>query len=144
MTPVRADTTERLPTTEWIGAALAVSWLGVYLHNVQEFDLPIWSPEHSGPLAVAVLLGLTWWLRPGRGVGIVLVGWAVLNVLGGAVLTVLPLDVLPFEPEQSLTHYAAHAVYGLLQVPLVVHGFRAVRGGAATGVPPHSQDPPSR
>ena len=30
--------------------------------------------------------------------------WAVINLLGGAI-SVLPLPMLPFNPEQTLTHY---------------------------------------
>ena len=39
----------------------------------------------------------------------------------------LPLPILPFSPEQSLTHYAAHVVYAVGQVPLVVVSYRALR-----------------
>ncbi len=35
-------------------------------------------------------------------------------------MSVLPLSILPFVPEQSITHYGAHVVYTLGQVPLVV------------------------
>jgi hypothetical protein len=49
-----------------------------------------------------------------------LLAWALLNLLGGAVLSVLPLPFLPFVPEQSLRHYSFHLLYGLTQVPLIV------------------------
>ena len=47
-------------------------------------------------------------------------GWGVLNLVIGGIVTVLPLSILPFVPEQSVTHYGAHVVYTLGQVPLVV------------------------
>jgi hypothetical protein len=42
-------------------------------------------------------------------------------------VTVLPL---PFLPEQSVSHYAAHVVYTLGQVPLVLVSYRAARWAA--------------
>lgn len=39
--------------------------------------------------------------------------------LAGAVITVLPLPVLPFRPEQSLRHYGVHLVYALTQLPVL-------------------------
>ena len=36
-----------------------------------------------------------------------------------AVLKVLPLSWLPFRPEQTATHYVAHLVFGLCQLPLL-------------------------
>ena len=38
----------------------------------------------------------------------------------GGLLTVLPLPVLPFVPEQSVGHYAVHVVYAVGQLPLVL------------------------
>jgi len=37
-------------------------------------------------------------------------------------LSVLPLPVLPFTPEQSLRHYSFHVLYAATQVPLLVNG----------------------
>ena len=62
---------------------------------------------------------LLWRLRPRFGAALLLT-WALLNLLGGAVLSVLPLPFLPFVPEQSLRHYSFHLLYGLTQVPLIV------------------------
>jgi hypothetical protein len=60
-------------------------------------------------------------------------GWGVLNLVIGGIVTVLPLAILPFVPEQSVTHYAAHVVYALGQFPLVVLGYRALRAPTAAG-----------
>jgi len=42
-----------------------------------------------------------------------------MNLVGGA-LSVLPLPVLPFEPEQTLRHYSFHLLYAAAQIPLLV------------------------
>jgi hypothetical protein len=109
--------------------ATAVSWLGLVVHNVA--DLPgqaLASPETLYPaVLVAVLLALH---RAGarRAAAGMLLGWAALNLVGGGVLSVLPLGFLPFHPEQTLRHYSFHVLYGLTQIPLVVIALRGVRG----------------
>jgi hypothetical protein len=40
-------------------------------------------------------------------------------------------SILPFVPEQSVTHHAAHVVYAVGQIPLVVLSHRALRASAA-------------
>lgn len=49
-----------------------------------------------------------------------LLGWIALNLVGGRILSVLPLPILPFMPSQTLYHYAFHGVYTFTQVPAVV------------------------
>jgi hypothetical protein len=56
-----------------------------------------------------------------------LLGWAVLNLVVGGVLSVLPLPVLPFAPEQTLRHYSFHALYAATQVPLIIQTCRELR-----------------
>jgi len=59
-------------------------------------------------------------------------------VIGG-IVTVLPLPMLPFAPEQSLSHYAAHVLYTVGQLPLVVVAWRAAHPAtrsAASTTPP--------
>ena len=53
-----------------------------------------------------------------------------------SLVTVLPLPILPFEPEQSATHYLAHLVYALGQVPLLVVGWLAARGSVSEPAAP--------
>ena len=105
-----------------VAAAALVAWAGLVVHNVA--DLPgqtLLSPESAVPGLVSLVLVTLWFLpRTGRISGWLLLGWALLNLIGGAVLSVLPLPVLPFVPEQSLRHYLFHLLYGLCQVPLVV------------------------
>ena len=99
----------------------ALSWLGEYVHNLFELpQLTALSPENSIPALISLVLFLAWWLTPyRRAAAALLLAWALLHLAGGAVLSVLPLPFLPFYPEQSLQHYAAHAAYGLAQVPLI-------------------------
>jgi hypothetical protein len=99
----------------------ALSWLGEYVHNLFELpQLTLLSPENSIPALISLALFLAWWLTPyRRTAAVLLLTWALLHLTGGAVLSVLPLPFLPFYPEQSLQHYAAHAIYGLAQLPLI-------------------------
>ena len=100
----------------------ALAWLGEYVHNL--FELPhltLISPENSIPALISLMLFLIWWRTPNKRLAtILLLAWTLLHLIGGALLSVLPLPILPFYPEQSLQHYAAHAIYGLAQVPLIV------------------------
>jgi hypothetical protein len=45
---------------------------------------------------------------------------AVFQLVGGAVISVLPLPFLPFIPEQTLEHYLSHVFLGITQIPLIV------------------------
>jgi hypothetical protein len=63
-------------------------------------------------------------------------GWVVLNLIGGGLLSVLPLPFLPWVPEQSLAHYAVHVVYAAAQLPALwllarPSGRRVVKESAA-------------
>lgn len=119
------------PTERAVLAALGLSAAGHVVHNLAEFPLEVlWQVETTVPLAVTILLGA--WLRhrPGPAAFGVAGAWAVVVIIGGGA-SVLPLGVLPFAPEQSARHYAAHAAYALLQGPLAwvaVRGLRASRG----------------
>ncbi len=44
-------------------------------------------------------------------------GW--LNAIGGGLLSVLPLPLLPFQPDQSRYHYTFHGLYLASQLPLL-------------------------
>ena len=105
----------------WMAVATALAWLGFYIHNIA--DLPgqsLFSPETGLPTLVTLVLFLVWWRVPsGRGTMWLLLGWGLLNLIGGG-LSVIPLPFLPFYPEQSLPHYFFHVVYGVAQLPLIV------------------------
>ncbi len=51
----------------------------------------------------------------------------LLHLVGGAIVTVIPIGFLPFVPEQDFTHYFAHFLYGLAQVPLIGMMIQQVR-----------------
>ena len=88
--------------------------------------------ENSGPIAFAAILGIAYAVWPtSKVVAAAALGWGVLTLVIGGIVTVLPLSILPFVPEQSLTHYAAHVVYAIGQVPLVLLSYRAVRWAGA-------------
>ena len=117
-----------------MAAALTVSAISMLAHNLYELPLSPIDLENSGPIAFAAILGVAYALRPESKAGAAAVlGWGVLNLMIGGIVSVLPLSLLPFVPEQSVTHYAAHVVYAVGQIPLVVLGFRALRAPAAAG-----------
>jgi len=118
-----------------MAAALTLSALSMLAHNLYELPLSPLDVQNAGPIGFAALLGVAYALRPSSTIvaGAAL-GWGVLNLVIGGIVTVLPLAILPFEPEQSVTHYAAHIVYAGGQVPLVVLASRALRATSATRV----------
>ncbi len=99
--------------------AMAIASMGLLAHNILSLPLPLLSPANVGPLIVYA--GLLAWHRLSRGANAAhstLLLWTALN-FGGGILTALPFPILPFEPEQTLAHYLAHAIYALAQVPLL-------------------------
>ncbi|MEO5939786.1 MAG: hypothetical protein ABIQ76_02765 [Candidatus Limnocylindrales bacterium] len=58
---------------------------------------------------------------------VALLGWALLNLVGGGIISVLPLGLFPFAPEQSLGHDGAHVVYAVAQIPLVLVALMAIQ-----------------
>ena len=111
--------------------AIAASWLGEVVHNALSLPATVLlGPETLGPGAVSVLLAAAYARRPrSRIVQAVLLAWSLLNLVVGGVLSVLPIELFPFVPDQSVRHYAAHALYALTQVPLVWCSIRALRAG---------------
>lgn len=90
------------------------------MHNIA--DLPgqtLADPESLLPTLVWVLAAVLWLLPRTRRAGAwSLLVWSAVNLIGGA-LSVLPLPFLPFEPEQTVRHYAFHVGYVLSQLPLI-------------------------
>jgi hypothetical protein len=78
-------------------------------------------------LLIAAALAIWWTLSHSPRAALALTIYAAVN-LAGAMVTVLPFGWLPFAPEQSVAHYAAHVIYALCQVPLL-----AVGGSLLTG-----------
>lgn len=104
-----------------LALTLGVSWASMLVHNQWELPLTVLDLENTGPLAVAVVLLAAGWRWPQSGVVWTLIlAWGLLNMVVGGLVTVLPLPVLPFVPEQTADHYAVHAVYAVGQLPLVL------------------------
>jgi hypothetical protein len=128
------------PSGRWIwvmSIVVAVAWLGLYVHNIAELPgQSLISPESFGPLIFSATLFAIWFWWRRIGAWLLLV-WAAVNVLG-AILTVLPLPILPFEPEQSVSHYLFHVLYGATQLPLIWAAIASLRatGSRESGAPP--------
>ena len=98
-----------------------IASVGLFVHNIA--DLPgqtILSLESSIPILTTAVLVVAWFTRARRAVTWVLLGWGMLHLVGGGILSVLPLPFLPFVPEQSVTHYLSHLLYVATQLPLVI------------------------
>lgn len=119
-----------------MGVALALSAGSMLAHNLYELPLSPLDIENSGPIAFAALLAGAYAMRPdSKVVAAAAFGWSVLNLVIGGIVSVLPLSFLPWVPEQSITHYGAHVLYTVGQLPLVVLGYRAVQGTGAADDP---------
>lgn len=134
MRKVSSVTTDR--PSGLVAALLSLSWLGLFIHNSIELpSLNLLSPENSLPALVAVLLFVGWWLLPTRRLAAaLLLVWGLMHLIGGAIVTVIPFSFLPFVPEQDFTHYFAHFLYGLAQLPLIsvmIQQIRRLPEGAA-------------
>ena len=127
-------TSEYVRSTYWMAGAVALAWLGMYVHNVADLpNVTLSSSENVLPGLVWILLFGLWWAVPSRSwPARLLLAWGMLNLVGGFG-TVLPLPALPFKPEQSLRHYTFHVLYALTQLPLlglVRHELRQLRSRA--------------
>jgi hypothetical protein len=109
-------------------AATGLSWLGFFIHNVSELPARVLiGAETLAPTAIyLMLLGAWWWFGP-RVATWLLLGWGWLQAVGGGLLSVLPIPLLPFQPEQTLRHYVMHALYAAVQVPLLITLTRLLR-----------------
>jgi|GEM_PF-2591338 len=123
---IRVDTGP-VNSAAWAAGALGVSVAGLAAHNILEFGFGALSDFGSGTIPmfiVAAVIAAIWWLIPGarRICSALMIAFGLLNLVGGGLLSVLPLDFLPFDPEQSLSHYASHLFYGVTQIPLIWFG----------------------
>jgi hypothetical protein len=61
------------------------------------------------------------WLRADRQRSLTkaLLATGVIQLFGGAIISVLPLPILPYVPDQSVQHYISHVGYGIAQLPLI-------------------------
>ena len=124
------ETIQNRPQPWFMAALVLLSWLGAYIHTTLELQLPVWSPENSFPLMVGAVLFLGWWRQPSRRrmwAWLLLIWTAGAHLLVGALLSVIPLPLWPFYPEQSTGHYFSHLIYGVAQLPLIGMLWREVR-----------------
>jgi hypothetical protein len=131
-------------STNRLSFGLVLSGAGHLLHNIQEFGLGVLAGvETLLPVGITVVLIATVRRQVSRGVLLAAGMWAlVVLVAGGG--SVLPLSALPFEPEQSTAHYLTHAVYALLQLPLLAATAMAWAGRRHHGGRPRHVDGPER
>ncbi len=115
-------------------AAVVLAWAGMAVHDVYELPALVpASPQFTLPSAMYLALGAAWILRPLAATRWLLGVWLVLNLVGGGILSVLPLPFLPWAPEQSFSHYAVHLVYALTQLPALRILARALSGPVVRG-----------
>ena len=112
----------------WMALAVSLSALGMAAHTVREFGYAGLFSLSTGLIpvvAVQLILFAVWWMVPAgkSATAIALAITALLQLIGGAIISVLPLPFLPFEPEQSVAHYISHVVLGVTQIPLVLFPF---------------------
>jgi hypothetical protein len=87
------------------------------------------------PRLFPFLLFLGWWILPYQRITrLALLSWTWLNLVGGGILSVIPLPFLPFYPEQSVFHYLMHVEYVLTQIPLIVILLRQATSSARAAV----------
>jgi hypothetical protein len=122
-------TDRRPPSTVTVVLAAALAAAGMIAHNVLEFGPAfVANAETLIPLAIFIVLALAVRAAPSSVVvNVALLAWALLHLVGGGILSALPLDIFPFQPEQSVGHYVSHAIYTATQVPLIVVAALALR-----------------
>ena len=127
------------PSAAAVIATSAIAAGGMLAHNVLELGPAfLVDPQTLIPLLIfAVLAILAARETAGRGTWLALLAWGVLNLVAGGILSVLPIGIFPFQPEQSLGHYGVHAAYTLASVPLVVVAWS---GSRASGTRPTGAD----
>lgn len=112
-----ADSRSTVLGRGWLVLAFGVSAFGAWYHNVQEGFATL-APETLAALLPATGLAVWWSLKPGRLLWWPTLIWVgLLNLVIGAVLSILTLTVWPFVPEQTSSHYAGHLVYPPAQLP---------------------------
>ena len=121
------------PSARAVHAASALAAGGMLAHDLFEFG-PAFLVDSQTLVPLAIFAALSA-LAARQAAGLVawtaLFAWAAMNLVGGGILSVLPLGLLPFQPEQSLEHYGVHVVYALAEVPLVLVGWSGVRASWA-------------
>jgi hypothetical protein len=117
------------PSAPAIYATSALAAGGMLAHNVLELGPAfLVDPQTLIPLAIfAVLAILTAREMAGRATWLALFAWSALNLVAGGILSVLPIGLFPFQPDQSLEHYVVHVIYTLTGLPLVLVAWSGIR-----------------
>ena len=131
------------PSAPTVLAASAIAGGGYLVHNILEFGpASLVDPQTLIPLAIfAALAILAARETAGRATWLALFAWSALNLVAGGILSVLPIGLFPFQPDQSLAHYGAHLVYTLAGVPLVVVAWTGVRASPKSGAGVRASEP---
>jgi hypothetical protein len=132
------------PSTSAIFATSAIAAGGMLAHDLFEFGPTfLVDPQTLIPLGIfAILAILAARETAGLAAWTALFVWAVLNLVGGGILSVLPIGVLPFQPDQSLGHYGVHVVYALAEMPLVLVAWSGIRASRARRAGADGLEPP--
>ena len=112
----------RLSTTHLVVLFAFVSWLGEVVHNFVDLpQLTVRSPENSIPALVSAVLVMAWSLLHSKQFPtLALLIWALMHLIVGGLLSVMPFPFWPFFPAQTLLHYGMHGIYMLAQLPLIL------------------------
>jgi hypothetical protein len=105
---------------QWVALFTGLSWLGEVIHNRIELPgITLLGPENNLTALTELIIYALWLLFPSTITKYLLFTLALVHLVGGAVLSVIPFPFLPFYPEQTIDHYLAHLLYGLAQLPLM-------------------------
>jgi hypothetical protein len=118
----------------WLGLAGLLAWLGSWFHDFREFAGTAGLTPNTVADGVIVLgLIVLVWRAPGARLPCaLLLAYSLMSTVGGA-LSVLPLPIWPWVPDQNLGHYVTHAIAFGLEVPLVILSVRRLNGSFGPG-----------
>ena len=131
------------PSAPAVLATSAIAAGGMLAHNVLELGPAfLVDPQTLIPLAIfAALAIIASRETAGRATWLALFAWSTLNLVAGGILSVLPIGLFPFQPDQSLEHYGVHALYTLTGVPLVVVAWSGLRASRTRWVRSNAPEP---
>jgi hypothetical protein len=117
---VRSGRTDRQALVG-LSLAAAVAWLGAWFHNLRESagTNGLTADTAAELVVLVVLIALTWCIPHALWPRAILLGCALVWCVGGT-MSVLPLPIWPWIPEQSVSHFATHILVVGAQSPLIV------------------------
>jgi hypothetical protein len=121
------------PELGLLGLAGALWWLAVWFHDAREFAGTYGlTPDSIGEGAILLCLLTITWRYPRRGIWrLALLAYVAVTTVGEA-LSIVPLPIWPWVPEQSSSHYATHALVAAAHLPLLVLAVGGVRTRASS------------